>query len=212
MTATVDEDIAGAFTEALAKDAGIPAPAAETVMPAPPRKPDPSETPAPARPARKPRPAKDDRPRVAEAAPPPPSDAKGDYTEGLTNLGGQVWFAASALRGGRIPVLNIPLPDARPYAFAFRQQLPTLVAAANEAAKQNSTVRRHVVKWTGDGSMSWVLGAGIAVMGVLGSLVEIGKAPAEVRAQLAEANDAAVAAELQKIVKAMGFEAEAQAA
>jgi len=214
MTATAaEDDIAGAFNAALEQDAGLPAGGAEVAMPAPPRKPDPADA-GLEKPKRKPRTARkpDDEPRTAPAAPAPEPPGKGDYTEGLMSVGGQVWLAASAIRGGKIPLLNIPLPDARPYAFAFRRQLPALAAALNEGAKQNATVRRHVIKWTGDGSMSWMLGAGIACMGLLGACIEIGQLPAEQRAQLAAANDAEMQAEIEKLIESMGVGVEVPAA
>lgn len=205
MTVVVEDDIATKFNAALSLDAGVAPAAADPVSPPPPRKPDPGEVPE--RKPRKPRsqPKGDNEPRT-DPAPPLVAESKGDYTEGLTSLGGQVWLAASALRGGKVPILNIPLPDARPYAFAFRRQLPALVAAANEGAKQSAAVRRHVIKWTGDGSKSWLLGAGIACMGLLGSCIEIAQLPADQRAQLAAANDREMQAEIEKLIEAMGLD------
>lgn len=209
MAATVDEDIASELTSVLAGAAGVPDPAAEQVAPAPPRKPEPDGQAEKPRPPRKPRPPKDDAPRTAEPEPPVPDAGKDDYTEGLMGLGGGVWLVASGLRGGKIPLVGIPVPDLRPYAWAFRQQLPALVKAANEGAKHNATVRKYVVKYAGDSSNAWMLGAGIAVMGLLGTCIEIGRMPADQRAQLAAANDKAMQAEIAEIAQAMGL-AEAQ--
>src|SRR5215472_2173119 len=59
-----------------------------------------------------------ERPRVQA----PPKDAAGkvttaakaDYSTGLATLGTSVWIGASAMQGGRLPLLGIKVPDFRP--------------------------------------------------------------------------------------------------
>ena len=222
MTATTD-DVAAAFEAALAADAGASVP---PEVPAPPRIDHDPKAPhgraedgsplaphglkADGTPRLKPagpgRPKGDDKPRVAAAAASPAGKGGGaDYTADLMDLGHQVWMGASMIRGGKLGPIR--LPDARPFAFVWQQQLASGAAAWNEAAKQNATVRGWVQKFSGDGSASWVIGVGIWGIGLVSACVELAKAPAEVRAQAAAANDAAMQEFIGKQVEAMGLTA-----
>jgi hypothetical protein len=92
MTAA-DEELAGEFAAALAKDAGIPAPAPGPAMPAPPPKPEQPETDKTDKKPRGRR-GKDNRPRTAPAAPDagaPLSDAqRADGVKALTQIAAAV--------------------------------------------------------------------------------------------------------------------------
>jgi hypothetical protein len=205
MSTAVDDDIASTFKAALAQDAGIPAPAAEATAPAPPRKPDPAE--ATARPGPKPRPAKaakaDAKARTASSAAVKPSGEPADYTADLIGAGQNVWFAASMVKGGKVGPVRVP--DLRPYAAVFNQQLPAMAAAWNAGAQQNATVRGYVSRLAGDGGVSWVIGVGIATAGLVSACVTIASAGPEVRAELAEANDQAMGAYVQNMMATAGL-------
>lgn len=210
MTTLADEDIAGAFDAALAADAGAPAPAAEPAAPAPPRRADPADV---VKPKPKPRPRKpsaDEQPRVApveESAPLP----AGKYAEGLQSFGEGIWLVASMNQG--IKIGPISTPDTRPYAALFKQYLPALATTWGEAARQNPSVRRVVGKLAGGGGGSWMLGVCFSsAMFAMGCATLARAENAELRAQLAGANDIAVQAYLQEMTEALGLSAEGQAA
>lgn len=213
MTAVVDEDLAGAFDAALAADAGAgaAAPAAEPAAPAPPRKADAADPAVRPRPKPKPRkPPADERPRTApveESAPLP----AGKYAEGLQSFGDGIWLVASMNQG--IKVGPVALPDTRPYAALFKQYLPALATTWGEAAKQNPSVRRVVGKISGGGGGSWMLGVAFSsAMFAMGCATLARAENAELRAQLAGANDIAVQAYMQEMTEALGLAAEGQAA
>jgi hypothetical protein len=225
MTAAVD-DIGVAFEAALAKDAGTSPP---PEMPAPPRKPDrdpgaphgraedgspvaPYGLKADGTPRLKPagpgRPKGDDKPRVTQTPPPSAPGAGAQegagYTDDLMGLGTSVWLVASSIRGGKLGPVKVP--DLRPYAAVWHSQLPPMAAAWNEAAKQNAAVRGYVEKWTGDGSMAWVVGVGVTAAGFVAGCIELAKAPPEIRARAAAANDTAMQEFIGAQVQAMGLE------
>lgn len=225
MTAVAD-DIGAAFEAALAKDAGTSPP---PEVPAPPRIPerdpaaphgraDDGSPKAPfglksdgtprLKPAGPGRPRADDKPRVTAAAAPSagkPAD-KPDYTEALMGLGTAVWLGASSIRGGKLGPVR--LPDCRPMAMAWRQQLPQLAAAWNAAAQQNTTVRGYVENLTGDGGKSWVIGVAVTGASFVGSCIELARAPKDVRDQWAAANDAEMEQFIKRQVEAAGLEAQ----
>jgi hypothetical protein len=225
MTATVD-DIGAAFEAALATDAGTSPP---PEIPAPPRKPerDPAAphgrtedgsalapyglksdgTPR-LKPAGPGRPKGDDKPRVTTATSRSDTVAAkagggADYTQDLMGLGTSVWLGASSIRGGKLGPVKVP--DLRPYAAAWHAQLPVMAAAWNTAAQQNETVRGYVEKFTGDGSMTWVIGVAVASAGFVAGCIELAKAPAEVRGRAAAANDARMQEYVGRMVEEMGL-------
>jgi hypothetical protein len=225
MTAAVS-DVDAAFEAALSADAGLGAPAD---VPAPPRHEREPAAPHGRNPDGSPlapyglkadgtprlrepgpgRPKADDKPRVTASAPvsgqsPAKDGGDADYAEDLMGLGLSVWIAASSLKGGKL--LGFPVPDCRPYAMAWRAQLPQSVAAWNAAAKQNATVRGYVEKFTGDGSMTWIIGVAVASAGFVAAVSEIAKAGPEVREQLAAANDKQVQVFITQQVKAAGLQ------
>lgn len=154
---------------------------------------------------------KGDTPRVTTSAPAakaPGTKGDGtDYTDDLMSLGLSVWMGASSLKGGRL--LGFPLPDLRPYAVAWKAQLPQSAAAWNAAAQQNEQVRGWVRKFSGDGSWSWMIGVAVTTAGFVAGCSEIAKADPEVRAQLAAANDAQMQAFIAEQVTAAGLQAAA---
>lgn len=229
MTATMTDEVTAEFEAALARDASkSPRPGAQEEAPPPPRR-DPAAphgreddgTPkapygvkADGTPRMKPagpgRPAA--QPHVTtQAAGPDAGKGSGqpeDFVADLQVLADSAWIGLSALRGGKVLGI-LPLPDTRPYAAVWHMAAPQQVAAWNQAAKQNATVRDYVRKFSGDGSMAWVIGVGVATMGLLGAVTEMAKSPPEVKAAVAAANEAAIQAHLEAQMEAMGLEAAA---
>lgn len=219
MTAAVT-DVDAAFEAALAADAGLSAPAD---IPAPPRHERDPEAPhgraedgTPIAPfglkadgtprLREPGPGrgnKADAPRVTslpKAA--APKAAAADYTEDLLGLGTAVWLGVSSIKGGSLGPVR--LPDCRPYAAVWKSQLPQMAAAWNAAAQQNATVRAAVEKFSGDGSMTWVVGVAVVSAGLVSSVAQLAKAPQEVRDNFAQANDELIQEYVSRQVAAMG--------
>jgi len=219
MTVTVEDDIATKFNAALVKDAGgSPAAAADQVMPAPPRKPDPSEQdgqPATSRSRRSSRSKSDNKARVTEPEPEPAAPVEGKWAEGLMVTGEQAWLVLSLnsgikvgkrqTKGGPKPLLS--LPDTRPYAAMLRQHMPALAKTWGEAAKQNPTVRRYVSKIAGSGGGgSWMLGVAFSsAMFAMGCMSLGREENAELRAHLAAQNDQALAQYMQEMADALGL-------
>jgi hypothetical protein len=119
-----------------------------------------------------------------------------DYTADLAGLGTSVWIGASAVRGGKLPLIGVKVPDLRPYAMLWHEHLPQLVGAWNQAAQQNATVRGWVDKMAGDGSWQWVIGVSVVSANFLAGAAELAKKDqpghaehAELRARYAQAND-----------------------
>jgi len=236
MTAVAPElgDVATAFSAALDADAGAAVDHGPRVS-APPKKSDNPDAPhgldengvplapyghkADGRPRIKPggtgRRSPDDKARVAtmrpassQAGPGPgagSSSADGpDFTEQLADLGTTVWLAGSMLRGGRLFI--VPVPDARPYAAVFKQQLPGLVGAWNVAARQSSAVRGYVERVSGEGAWSWKVGVAVTCVGFVAACAEMAKAPAEVKAAAAAANDAELERFMTAQIAELGLE------
>lgn len=139
----------------------------------------------------------DDKPRATEAsqdAPAGPGKPAGpDYSADLAGLGMSVWMGASAFQGGRLPLIKIKVPDLRPYAYVWHEELPAGVAAWNRAAQQNATVRGWVTKFAGEGSWQWVFGVGIWGANFLAGCQELAKKEnEELRANASAANDEAL--------------------
>ncbi len=220
MTAVMDVD--AAFEAALSADAGRGAPAD---VPAPPRQERDPEAPhgraedgTPLAPyglkadgtprLREPGPGrpKADAPRVTSVPAAKAGAAKAagtaDYTDDLLGLGTAVWLGVSSMKGGKLGPVR--LPDCRPYAAVWKQTLPQMAAVWNTAAQQNDQVRSAVQKFTGDGSMTWVVGVAVVSAGFVSSCVELAKAPPEVKAQATAANDAALQQYVSRQVEAMG--------
>ncbi|HEY1699183.1 MAG TPA: hypothetical protein VGG75_05630 [Trebonia sp.] len=226
MTAVTDE-IGAAFESALVKDAGAAGGAQDAPEMDPPPERDPKAphgrdgdgqplapfglktdgTPR-LRPAGPGRPKGDDKPRVA-AVTQTDSTGKGsgdaDYSDDLMALGTQAWLALSMVRGGKFG--PVKLPDARPFAAVWHEELPNGVVAWNEAAKQSPAVREWIGKFSGEGSMTWTVGVGMWAFGLVAACTELAKAPADVREKAAAANDATVKKWFGKQVEAMGVAA-----
>jgi hypothetical protein len=128
-----------------------------------------------------------------------------DFAEQLTDLGTTVWLGGSMLRGGRLFI--VPVPDVRPYAAVWKQQLPGLVGAWNMAARQNATVRSYVERVSGDGAWSWKVGVAVATAGFVAACMEMAKAPGEIRAAAAAANDAEIERFMTAQIAGLGLEA-----
>lgn len=111
-----------------------------------------------------------------------------DYTEQLAELGTAVWLGASSLRGGRL--LFLPIPDTRPYAAVWRQNLGPMVGAWNAAARQNATVRGYVERLSGEGSWGWIVGVSVTSAALLASMAEMARADPAVKAKACAVNDA----------------------
>lgn len=233
MTAAVAElgDVDTAFIAALEKDAGAGADHGPPAAP-PPKKSDNPDAPhglgpdgkplapyghkadgrpriKPGGPGRARTRSPDDRARVAAVRPAASGGqaaADGpDYTGPLTDLGTSLWLAGSMLRGGRL--LIVPVPDVRPYAAVFRQQMPGLIGAWNVAARQNATVRGYVERVTGDGAWSWKVGVAVASAGFAAACIEMGKAGPDIKAAAAAANDAELERFMTEQLAELGLEA-----
>lgn len=216
MTAT--DEAQAAFNAALAQDAGRPAQDDLGFDADPP--PVKEAKPADDKPRTRKRaePKGDAKPRTAPAALAP--DSGKDYAPGLLATGEQIWVALSVnhgvslgkrkMRDGSIrPLLS--LPDTRPYATVFHRFLPLMARAWSEGANQNPTVRRWVSKFAGDAGegISWVLMVGLSsAMFAMGCAKLAEAQNVELRAQLAEQNDAHLAQYLQTMLEKMGMPAE----
>jgi hypothetical protein len=235
-TANGAPDVDDAFRAALEHDAAVTPPE----MPAPPRKTVSADPDAPhgreedgspkapyglnkktGRPNLKPggpgRPVAGDKPRVTTPAKAPATPGKGgqapDYAADLAGLAATVWIGASAMQGGRVPLLGIPIPDARPYAMLWHEQTPQLVGAWNTAAQQNATIRGWVEKLAGEGSWQWVIGVSVVSANFLAGCTELAKKDnAELRANYAHHNDLALKEFLSAQVEAQAPEPEEVAA
>lgn len=215
-------DVNDAFEAALAADAGMGVPAD---IPAPPRQERDPDAPhgraedgSPLAPfgvkadgtprLREPgpgRPKAADAPRVTSVSTLKPAAAKSsgaDYTDDLLGLGTAVWLGVSSMKGAALGPVR--LPDCRPYAAVWKQTLPQMAAVWNTAAQQNDQVRGAVEKFTGDGSMTWIVGVAVVSAGLVSSCVELAKSPPEVRANATAANDAQLQAYVSRQVEAMG--------
>ena len=126
----------------------------------------------------------DDAPRTTPAVAPVKAGKPRDYTADLAGLGTSVWM------GG------VALPPTRPYAHVWKQCLPQMVHAWNEAAQQNTQVRHYVEQLAGDSSFAWVLGVGLATAPLIAGCLELAKSGKtaeekaerrEIRRQYAEA-------------------------
>lgn len=226
MTVTAPDDIGAAFEAALAQDAGSAEP---PQAPPPPRRPErdpeaphgrdgdgtplaPYGTKRDGTPRIKPpgpgRPRDEEKPRVTASAPPAAGGGKAearDYSADLAGLATTGWLALSSIRGGKFG--PVTLPDTRPYAAVLHQQTPALVAAWNAAAQQNAAVRGWVEKFSGDGSMTWIVGVAVSGVQLIAGCVELARAAPEVRAAAAETNDKRLGEFAAAQVKAMGMEA-----
>jgi len=216
-------DVDDAFAAALAADAGRGAP---DDVPAPPRNERDPEAPhgrdsdgfplAPfgVKPDGKPRlrepgpgrPKAEDKARVTTSAPAVKATgaktAGADYTDDLLGLGTAVWLGVSSVKGGRLGPVR--LPDCRPYAAVWKSQMPQMAAAWNAAAQQNATIRGAVEKFSGEGSMTWIVGVAVVSAGLVSSVAQLAKAPQEVRDQFAAANDELIQDYVSRQVAAMG--------
>jgi len=217
-------DVDAAFSAALAADAGVTPP----VIPAPPRRavvidPDAphgreadgspiapygfkngTNIPRKTIPGRTKDDLRAEAPRVAPAAVKSIGKPR-DYSADLAGLGMSVWM------GG------VALPPTRPYAHVFKQAMPGMVHAWNEAAQQNAQVRRQVERLAGDGSYAWVLGVALSTAPLIAGCLELaksGKTPEdkaqrkEIRRQYGEAAQA----ELREYVEAQVGDLQAEAA
>lgn len=142
------------------------------------------------------------KPRVAPSATSSKSEPE-SYADDLRNLGVSAWLGLSAFRGGQ--VLGFKLPDTRPYAAIVYQALPDMVVAWDQAAQQNAQVRGWVKKFSGDGSWSWMIGVGVSGASLVAGCVEMSRAPAELKAQAADANDRVKTQFIEEQMKAMGL-------
>lgn len=136
---------------------------------------------------------KADAPRETEVGKPAPGKGKAagpDYSADLAGLATSVWIGASACQGGKLPLIGLKVPDLRPYAAVWHDQTPQLVAAWNQAAQQNSTVRGWVDKLAGQGSWQWVIAVGVTSANFLAGCTELAKKEnAELRQRYADHND-----------------------
>lgn len=138
-------------------------------IPAPPDRKDEPEKPAPKRRGRPPKAqaAPEAKAKPAKAAKPP----KDDYTPEIQAVVSSAWFVAASI------------PQTQAYALVLSNSSDALVAALNEGAKKNDTIRRFV---DGGGESMWAvqLAAVAAQMGL--QAYQLSKSP-EMRKAAAEA-------------------------
>lgn len=156
-------------------------------------------------------------PKAAAAAKPQAGEGKAAaaaYARDLEGLAATVWIGASAIQGGRLPLLGIKLPDLQPFAYVWHQESPKMAAAWGQAAASNATVRGWVDKLAGDDSWQWLIAVGLTSANFLAACTELAKPErADLRAQLAAANGEALAAFLAaQVEQATGEPAEQAAA
>lgn len=159
------------------------------------------------------KPRETDTPAAAAATAGKPAAGQQDYSAELTNLGIAVWIGASAFKGGTLPLIKIKLPDLQAHAMLWHEQMPHHVAAWNVACQQSPAVRAWVMKFAGEGGLSWVVGVGIVSANFLASATELAKPErAQIRKAYAEANSRTLAEFLAAQVPAATPAEPAQAA
>jgi len=132
----------------------------------------------------RPRKDKTDQARVTDDKPPAgdgkqdpqPAQEPADYTADITGALTMVWMGASAL------------PWTRGHAGALYGQIPALAPAWSTAAQHNAAIRRYVVKFSGQGSLAWVIPVTVSTSQLVLALWEVTR-NAELRAELARQND-----------------------
>jgi hypothetical protein len=140
-----------------------------------------------------------------------------DYREDLTGLAMTIWLAGSAMHGGKLWIL--PVPDTRPYAAVWYDQMPAMVTAWDQAARKNARVRGYVEKLSGEGSWAWVFGVTVTSMSFITGCAELARkdtpetkgARAEARARAAQLNDLKLGEFMEAQIAAMGLEQASEA-
>lgn len=131
-----------------------------------------------------------DPPKDASARPSEVTGKAADYVDDLMGMATAIWLGASSIRGGQIG--SIRMPDLRPYAMVWQQNMGDMAAAWAMGAASNKTIRRYVRRLAGDESWSWVFAVGATTVGLMSGCAQLAQAPDEVRQAAAAANDAAV--------------------
>jgi hypothetical protein len=142
------------------------------------------------------RPRKDasEQPRTTEAPPPgTPATGPRDYTEDLQSAGTAIWVGLSSM------------PWTRAHARLWVSQVPGLAAGLNAGAQHNPAVRRRVEKIAGEGSVLWVLPLATSVASLAAGSWQLLQ-NAQLRDQLAAANDQAFSAFVEQQARAMGLD------
>lgn len=213
-TVTVDPEMARrALGDALAADA-----AASPSAPPPPRKERPPDAtpeapwgfkadgtprkgpPGPGRPRTIPDGA--DKPRVTDQ--PLPSAPSG----GPANLQPAAGADYSDQIGGALTMVWMGMagvPWTRAHAAVLRNSTPSLVPAWNSAAQQNATVRRYVLKLSGEGSWAWVIPVTIATTPLVMAMWQVTRDP-ELRATLAAQTEKEFTAFITEQARAAGMD------
>lgn len=155
-----------------------------------------TETAAPSRPSGA-------APRSSPGTAPSPGE---DFATDLADFADAIWLGMSGMRGGRLGPIR--LPDTRPYALAWHQSTPQMVVAWTQAARQNPQIRGYVRKLSGDGSMAWVIGVGVAMGSLASGLAAVAGMTPEDKAKLAAANDQLAREHAMAQVEALGLELE----
>ena len=115
-----------------------------------------------------------------------------DYSDDIGAALTMVWMGMASI------------PWTRAHAAIVRIQTPQLVPAWNAAAQQNATIRRYVLKLSGEGSWAWVLPVTITTVPLVLGMWQVTRDP-ELRAQLAARTEQEFAAFIAEQAAAAGI-------
>lgn len=141
----------------------------------------------------------DDKARSTDKAPDPPQvpkpssnpDAR-DFTDDIGAALTMVWMGTAAI------------PWTKAHAAVIRLYTPNMAPAWNTAAQQNATVRKYVLKLSGEGSWSWVLPVTIVTTPLLTGFWQVTR-DADLRRELAAQTEKDFATFLAEQAKAAGM-------
>ena len=81
------------------------------------------------------------------------------------------------------------IPYTKPQAAVLHDGMPAMVPAWDQAARQNTAVRKYVLKLSGDGSWAWIVPVAVSTMPVLMGMWQALTAGKDLRAALAAQTD-----------------------
>jgi hypothetical protein len=98
------------------------------------------------------------------------------------------------------------LPPTKPQAYVLHEGMGNLVPAWDQAARQNPTVRKYVLKISGEGSWAWVIPVAISTLPVVLGMWQALSLDKEQRAELTAATDAHLKEFVLEQAKAAGLQ------
>jgi hypothetical protein len=102
------------------------------------------------------------------------------------------------------------IPPTKPQAYILHEAMPNLVPAWDQAAQHNASVRKFVLKISGDGSWAWVVPVAISTIPVLMGFWQVLGLPKEDRAKLVAASDQHLKEFVLEQAKSAGLEIPAE--